>query len=349
MAIRAHKRPITIIQVAEECGVSTQTVSRVINNRPDVSAETRQRILDAIRRLNYQPNALARSLIHRRTQSIGVVTSGIDYYGPSRILVGIEQQASKMGYSLMLNLLHDPATFDQHAILGGLVSRQVDGIIWAVPEIENNLHWVSDKLAKLSLPVLFINAHLLRNALTVRIDNRQGGRLATQHLIEQGCQKIGLITGPLDWVESIERKNAWQETMRRAGLPTDDKHIVYGDWSPQSGEQAMHRLLQQCPTLDAVFVSNDQMALGALKAVNELGRQVPQDIAIVGFDDIPEASFFQPPLTTIRQPLHELGLLAVQKLVHLISKEETSSEKEMPETEVLLPELIIRRSSVFPS
>ncbi|MFN8443410.1 MAG: LacI family DNA-binding transcriptional regulator [Caldilineaceae bacterium] len=349
MARRAHKRQITIIQVAEACGVSTQTVSRVINNRPDVSDETRQRILEAIRRLNYQPNALARSLIHRRTHTIGVVTSGIDYYGPSRILVGIEEQASSMGYSLLLHLLHDPATVDHQDTLGGLISRQVDGIIWAVPEIGNNLYWVSERLPKLTFPIVFLNAHLLKEAIRVRIDNLRGGQLATQHLIEQGRREIGLITGPLDWVEAVERKRAWQRTIHAAGLSADEGHIVNGDWSPQSGERAMHQLLQQCPKLDAVFVSNDQMTLGALKAVNELGRRVPHDIAMVGFDDIPEASYFQPPLTTIRQPLHDLGVQAVQKLVHLILNEEAYQQEKTIEANILLPELVIRRSSVIPT
>lgn len=346
MSSRDSKRRITIIQVAEACNVSTQTVSRVINNRTDVSAETRQRILEAINRLNYQPNALARSLIHRRTNTIGVVTSGIDYFGPSSILMGIEQQASRMGYSLSLNLLHDPASTDGHEMLSGLISRQVDGIIWAVPEIGNNLSWVSEKLTRLSLPILFINATSPYAATTVRIDNRMGSKLAVEHLLQQGRKSVGLITGPLDWLEATERKIGWHETLLVNHIAPKEEWIAPGDWSARSGEAAMHRLLQQCPELDAVFVSNDQMALGALKAASELGKRVPHDLAIVGFDDIPEASYFQPPLTTVHQPLRELGVHALKLLIQLINEEAESTQSAAIEPALLLPELVIRRSSV---
>lgn len=346
MSSRDAKRPITIIQVAEACNVSTQTVSRVINNRPDVSPATRQRVLEAINRLNYQPNALARSLIHRRTNTIGVVTSGIDYFGPSSILMGIEQQASRMGYSLSLTLLHNPAATDGHEMLSGLVSRQVDGIIWAVPEIGDNLGWVAEKLERLSLPILFLNARSVKNATTIRIDNHHGSKVAVEHLLQQAHKKIGFITGPLDWLEAVERKKGWHDTLLANGITPCDDWIALGDWSARSGEQAMHQLLQQCPDLDAVFISNDQMALGALKAASELGRQVPQQLAIVGFDDIPEASYFQPPLSTIHQPLRELGVNAVKMLIQLIDEENGEAHSPTLQPMLLLPELVIRKSSL---
>lgn len=346
MARRADRQRVTIIHVAQACDVSTQTVSRVINNRTDVSPATRQRVLDAIQRLNYQPNALARSLIHRRTNTLGVVTSGIDYFGPSSILMGIEQEASRMGYSLSLSLLHDLEAKDNHDILDGLVSRQVDGIIWALPEVGSNLSWVSEKLPRLSLPILFLNARSLSGGITVRIDNREGSRLAVRHLIEQNRRRIGIITGPLHWMEASERRNGWRDTLLAAEMIPSDEMIVEGDWSARSGEAAMHQLLQQCPMLDAVFVSNDQMALGALKAASELGRRVPQDLAIVGFDDIPEASYFQPPLTTIHQPLRELGVRAVKILIQRITSDVDVPSSDLTQPTLLSPELVVRQSSV---
>jgi DNA-binding LacI/PurR family transcriptional regulator len=341
-----HKR-ITIKQVALEAGVSTQTISRVINDRPDVAPETRQRVLDVIDRLGYQPSALARSLIRRRTQTLGVVIAGLRYIGPSRTLNGITGRAEEMDYSLLLKKLPRFDTGDDvGTILNALLARQVDGIIWAVSEVGNNRDWLQDRLPNLSVPIIFLTMHPQEGLSIVAVDNYKGGRMATEHLIEQGYRHIGHIAGPLAWWEARQRKAGWQEALLDAGMGPSDNHWVAGNWSSESGEQAIHQLFNQYPEMDAVFVANDQMALSVLQFARQKGLSVPQDLAVVGFDAIPEAAYFCPPLTTLRQNLHQLGSLATKQVIHMIEVSRKPEISYEPESIWLKPELIIRQSSV---
>src|SRR5215216_34619 len=229
-------RQVTISQVAKEAGVSSQTVSRVINNRQEITPETRQHVQEVIKRLGYQPNAIARSLIQRRSHTLGVVTSGLEYYGPSHILVGVEQGANRVGLSILLNLIHQPETTDIGSIVNGLVSRQVEGIIWAVPEIDNNRSWFRENLPQLSIPIVFLSTQPMENLNVVEIDNRHGAYIATQHLLEKGYRKIGLLAGPLTWWAARERRGGWQDALTDAGIPSGDEWIVEGNWSAESGE-----------------------------------------------------------------------------------------------------------------
>ena len=339
---------VTITQVALEAGVSTQTVSRVINNRPDVSPETRQRVQEIIQRLGYQPNAIARSLIRRRSHTLGVVATGLEYYGPSRTVVGIEQRANELGYSLLLNLLHQPETDNVERLLLGLLARQVDGIIWAVPEIGNNRAWLPRKLSHMSAPVIFLSMQPQANLSVVAVDNWHGGRLATEHLLSQGYRRIGHITGPLDWWEARERRRGWADALTAAGLAAEASCVVEGNWSTGSGERGLRQLLEQCPDIEAVFAGNDQMALGVLQAARRLGRRVPEGLAVVGFDDIPEAAYFWPTLTTVRQELIDLGGTAVQKLAEMIEAKQQGTLEIQPEIVLLQPQLVVRESSTAP-
>jgi LacI family transcriptional regulator len=182
--------------------------------------------------------------------------------------------------------------------------------------------------------------------LVVANDNRSGGAQATQHLLDQGRRTIGLITGPLNWWEARERYAGWKDTLLRAGLEPSPSLVVEGDWSAPSGERGMRTLLTQRPDIDAVFACNDQMALGALIAARVLGRQVPQDLAIVGFDNIPESAYFWPPLTTVYQRLVDVGRTAVQVLHKLIEAGQQGEESTGHATIMLKPELVIRQSSL---
>ena len=343
----AAKRRVTIKQVAEEAGVSVQTVSRVINDRPDVAATTRQRILEIIDRLGYQPSHIARSLIQGHSCTLGLVGYGLEYFGPSRILSGLERAANELGYSLLLSLMRDPAP-DGPQITRDMLSHHVDGIIWMIPETDTNRSWKTEELARFALPMVFLDTPPARDLSVVNIDNRTGGRLATRHLIEFGYRQIGLISGPDDWWSwaARQRELGWRDALQEAGLRAQDSLIVKGDWSAASGERGLLRLREQHPHIDAVFACNDQMALGALKAARELGLQVPQDFALVGYDDIPEAAYFCPPLTTIRQDLHELGRCAVRELGRLIDGYAQDEEANVQPASVLLqPELIVRAST----
>jgi LacI family transcriptional regulator len=193
------KKRVTIKEVAQAAGVSTQTVSRVLNDRPDVSDETREKIRSIIDDMGYSPNVLARSLIQGRSNTIGVVGYGLGYYGPSRVVTGIERRANELGFTLLFSLLRDPDTDDGKRIFDNLLARQVDGMIWAVPEIGSNRQWVSETQDYHPCPVVFINMEHTDNVAVTAIDNREGGRMATNHLLRQGYRRIGIITGPPSW------------------------------------------------------------------------------------------------------------------------------------------------------
>jgi LacI family transcriptional regulator len=338
-------RQVTISQVAREAGVSSQTVSRVINNRQEITPETRQRVQEVIRRLGYQPNVLARSLIQRRSHTLGVVTSGLQYFGPSHILIGLEQGANQAGLSILLNLIHQPESQNIGPIINGLLSRQVEGIIWAVPEIDNNRLWFRENLDQLPVPVIFLSTQPRENLNVVEIDNRHGAYIATQHLLERGYRRIGHIAGPLTWWAASERRRGWQDALTAAGVRLDENWLVEGNWSAESGERGLRDLLQKFPDVQAVFACNDQMALGLMRAARSLGKRIPEDLAVVGFDDIPECAFYYPPLTTIRQGLYELGHVAVQTFMKLRQTEQHDDGNPTAHTVMLQPQLVIREST----
>src|SRR5215216_2158274 len=338
-------RQVTISQVAKEAGVSSQTVSRVINNRQEITPETRQHVQEVIKRLGYQPNAIARSLIQRRSHILGVVTSGLEYYGPSHILIGVEQGANQAGLSIHLNLIHKPESEDIGSIVNGLISRQVEGIIWAVPEIDDNRSWFRENLPQLSIPIVFLSTQPRENLNVVEIDNRYGAYIATQHLLEKGYRKIGLISGPISWWAASERRRGWQDALRDAGIPFGEDCVVEGNWSAESGERGLHALLQKFPEVQAVFACNDQMALGLMRAARRLGKRIPEELAVVGFDDIPESAFYQPPLTTIRQGLYELGQVAVQTFMKLRQIDQRDESVTAAQTVMLQPQLVVREST----
>jgi len=338
-------RQVTISQVAKEAGVSSQTVSRVVNNRQEITPETRQHVQEVIKRLGYQPNAIARSLIQRRSHTLGIVTSGLEYFGPSHLLIGVEQGANQAGLSILLNLVHQPETRYIGSIVNSLISRQVEGIIWAVPEIGDNRSWFRENLPQLAVPVVFLSTQPRENLNVVEIDNRHGAYMATQHLLERGYRKIGHIAGPLAWWAASERRRGWQDALTAAGVPFGDDQIVEGNWSAESGERGLHELLTKFPDVQAVFACNDQMALGLMRAARSLGKRIPEDLAVVGFDDIPESAFYYPPLTTVRQGLYELGHIAVQTFMKLRQAEQRDESVTTVHTVMLQPQLVIREST----
>ncbi|TET35691.1 MAG: LacI family transcriptional regulator [Anaerolineales bacterium] len=341
-----QKRRITIHQVADEANVSRQTVSRVINNRPDVAPETRRRVLEVIERLGYQPSAIARSLIQQRSYTIGIVTAGLKYIGPSRTLNGITKMAEEMGYGLLLKELHGFKTNNVDPLLQWFLSRQVDGIIWAVPEVGENRDWLKDQLPDLPVPLIFLTMRLQEGLSIVSVDNYLGGRMATEHLIEQGKRNIGHLSGPLDWWEARQRKKGWLDALRDADMEAGDECSSEGNWSSRSGEKAFRQLLGQYPNMDAVFVGNDQMALSVIQIACQDGIKIPDELAIVGFDGIPDSAYYWPPLTTVNQDQYRLGFTAVQTLVETIEAWQQGETDLEPKTVIIEPELSIRESTV---
>jgi LacI family transcriptional regulator len=334
----------TIKHVAKAAGVSTQTVSRVINDRPDVSPETRERIQQIIEDLDYRPSALARSLIQQRSFTLGVVTAGLKFIGPSRTLNGMTHKAEELNYALLLEELPRFDTENIKPLLQNLIAHHVDGIVWAVPEVGDNRRWVDEILKDVPVPVVFLTMQPRAGVTTVSIDNYSGGVLATQHLISRGYRKIGHISGPLDWWEARQRKQAWQETMAKAGMKAGERQVAESNWSSSSGEPAFTQLLQSYPEMEAVFVANDQMALSVLQTAHRKGIKIPGDLAVIGFDNILESGYFWPALTTINHEQHELGCRAIQELVAQIEALQRN-EKIEPLNILLSTELVVRETT----
>ena len=339
------KEKITIKDVARVAGVSTQTVSRVLNNRSDVSADTRMRVQEIITSLGYSPNVFARNLSRGRSNTLGVIGFGLIYFGSSSVLTGVESKANELGFSLTLSLIDIIEPTRVENILYDFLSRRVEGIIWAVPADINNFDWLEEKFSKIHTPIVYINKGPTDSDFVSALDNRLGGKLATEHLIAQGYQRIGIITGPSSWWEAQERLAGWREAVTAAGYVDIDSLIVEGGWDPPSGDVGLHTLLDRDPDIDAIFVSNDQMALGALQAARRLDLNIPNDLGIVGFDDIPEAAYFYPSLTTMRQDTRKLGAMAVDRISALIQAQQIGETLE-PDISWLEPRLIVRKSSV---
>jgi LacI family transcriptional regulator len=337
---------VTLQDVAARAGVSAKSVSRVVNRQGEISEATRTRIQAVIDELGYRPNSVARSLLRQRTNTLAAVAWGIEYFGPSRTITGIEQQAEELGYSVFLILVREPEKHEHKEILDALVSRRVDGIVWAVPEVGENRSWLNAGWLRQLPPIAFLSMSALPGVRVVAVNNRGGARTATDHLIQRGRRKIGIITGPMAWWEARERYEGWKGAIESRGLSVWDHLIAESYWSSAGGERAMRELLQRAPDIDGVFASSDQIALGALRAIAESGKRVPEDIAIVGFDNMPESEYFRPPLTTMQQGLADAGRAAVRAVHHMI---EARGEAPRTPSELVMtiePELIIRSSAI---
>ncbi len=341
-----RNQKVTIKDVAEAAGVSTQTVSRVINFRPDVSPETKERVQKVIEELGYSPNVIARSLVRGRSNTLGVVGWGLGYYGPTNILKGIEQKTHELGFSLLLSLIDDFEPSRINDIANNLLSRQVDGIIWAVPGNDRMVGQLSSKFKHVSVPIVYINKSKRADDIIVALDNHYGARLATEHLLNQGYSCVGIITGPSDWWEAQRREEGWREMMEARFANNLDMLKVIGDWSAASGASGLRELIAKYPEIDAIFACNDQMALGALQAARDLGINVPKELGIVGFDDVPEAAYFYPSLTTIRQNAETIGAMAVDQMCNIISAQQ-EGETYKPDVIWAKPRLIVRNSSIL--
>ena len=326
----------TLYDVAESAGVSYQTVSRVINGSPHVSPQTLERVQAAIRKLDYQPNRAARTLASRRSNTLEVVFFGITLYGPTRMLTGVERSARELGYQLIYSNVEDDDPRVVEAAINSLSEHLVDGAIMITPVQDP----IFDDLIKVCRDVPFVQLDAPPDAKTpsVVIDQAYGSRLVTQHLIDCEHRHIAEISGPMYWHDAIARHKSWLATLERNGLAAGES--IEGDWTAESGYQAARMLLKRNSTFTAIVAGNDQMALGAMRALREQGLNIPGDVSIVGFDDIPEAAYFEPPLTTVRQDFAALGKQSVEYLVEMIREREVAIHQR-----VLYPTLIERSST----
>ena len=338
------RKRVTIKDVAQTAGVSTQTVSRVMNKFSYVSDETRCRVEEVVEQLGYRPSTLARSLSQQRSYTLGVVTYGLKYIGPSRTLNGIADKADELGYMLLMKEINNFDTTRKDEIIDSLLARQVDGILWAAPEIGDNHAGIEERLQKIPVPVLFLAMQPRAGVSSMAMDNYQGAVMAVQHLLDCGRRKIGHIAGPQDWWEAQERKRGWYETLKAAGFEASEQHCVEGTWSSSSGERAFIKLLESFPNMDSVFVANDQMALSVLREACRRKIKIPEQLAVIGFDDIPEAAFFYPSLTTISQDLQLLGDQAVQIIVEMIQTRQMN-QPVIARSRFIQPTLVVRESS----
>jgi LacI family transcriptional regulator len=334
---------ITIKEIAKIAGVSIQTVSRVINDKGEVSPETRKHIQDIINQYGYKPSAIARSLSQQRSYTIGVVTAGLKYIGPSTILNGITDEADEHGYTLILKKLPRFNTEDVKPIFEALIAHHVDGIIWAVPEVGDNQKWIKDQSISLPLPLIFLTAPPRSDVPSIDYDNYLGGRMATEHLLQQGYRRIGHISGPLDWFSARQRKKGWEDALQEAGIVPQDMPCVEGNWSSASGVPAFNSFMAGGLKIDALFVANDQMAYSILQMACKNGIQVPNELAVVGFDGLPEAEFTWPPLTTIYQDLHALGSIAVKEIISIIESQHDGENDIKVHQRILQPQLVSER------
>lgn len=328
----------TIHDVAHHSGVSIQTVSRVVHGDVHVSKQTRQRVLKVIDELNYQPNRAAQSLVTRRSHVLEVIAFGTDYYGPSNMVINIERAARSLGYDLFFSGIPEITPEQIRKAVDSLGGKLVDGMIVITPILGLSY----DDLSALchGSPLVLIDIEQGTSAPSVVIDQYHGGWLATQHLIDLRHQLICEISGPLNWFGARARSQGWRQTMQNAGL--EPGLSVQGDWTAVSGYQAAVRLLAEGVPFTGLVVGNDSMALGAISALRERGLRVPEDVSVVGFDDIPESAFFNPPLTTIHQDFNALGKQCVEYLVSLIDQPETPLHQR-----VLKPQLVVRQSAQF--
>jgi DNA-binding LacI/PurR family transcriptional regulator len=327
-------RAVVMADVAKLAGVSLQTVSRVINDSPHVRAETRVRVQDAMRKLEYRPNPVARALVTGRSRTLGVVSFDTTLYGPASTLFGIERAAHEADYFVSIVSLRSLTSASVVSAVERLRDQGVDGILVVAPQesaTQALLHLPED------VPVVAAEAGPDDSVPLVAVDQVEGARLATQHLLELGHKTVWHISGPSDWLEAEDRVNGWRQTLDAVGASAPP--VLVGDWSARAGHELGRQLVER-DDVTAVFVANDQMALGLLRTLHEAGRRIPGDISVVGFDDIPEAAYFTPPLTTVRQNFNEMGRRSL-----LLLLEQIESGVRVPRRETVPPELIVRAST----
>ncbi|MCW4385226.1 LacI family DNA-binding transcriptional regulator [Salinibacterium sp. SYSU T00001] len=325
-------RAPNIRDVARLAGVSYQTVSRVLNDSPNIRPSTRERVRQVIDELGYQPNQAARALVTNRSRTIGVLSGDTAHYGPTTSVHAIEVAARQSGYRVMIT----NTASDYDSIRSGLDFlrvQAVEAIVIIAPQVR-----VFDAIADIGLTIPFVTLDSTRRdtSHSMSVDQFAGGRLATRHLIDLGHREIEHIAGPRDWIEADARMRGFLHEINEAELNT--RPPILGDWTADFGYHAGREMLRH-PDFSAVFCANDQMALGLIHALHEGGMRVPQDVSVVGFDDIPDAAYFWPPLTTVRQDFAEIGRRSLAIILDELRGSTGASHEQ------IAPELVVRGST----
>jgi DNA-binding LacI/PurR family transcriptional regulator len=337
MNTRPHKP--TIKDIARDLGVSVSTVSRALRGMPDVNPQTLKLVLRHAEKVDYQPNMAALSLVKKQTHTIGVIVPNLDYFCSTAIR-GIDEAALEAGYTVMICQSNE--SYGREVVnTQRLMSSSMDGLIVSLSNETNNVDHFKRLLQK-EIPIVFFDrTHVDLNASNVVLDNAFGGEQAVQHLIEQGCKKIVLLRSHATVSVSTLRENGYRAAHQKADLVVDESLIVHCDFNQDSAYRATQQLLTR--TLpDAIFTVSDRLALGAMLALKERGLRIPEDVAIVGFNDEPIMSLMTPKLSSVTQPAFEMGRRATRLFIEQIHAE----GKPDVETIVLKPQLMIRESSL---
>jgi DNA-binding LacI/PurR family transcriptional regulator len=330
-------RPPVMADVARLAGVSHQTVSRVLNEHPNVRPLTRERVLAAIRELAYRPNAAARTLVTRRTHTLGVITADTMLYGPTSMLYGFERAAAHDAYFVSVASL--PA-LDRRSMLDAVerfLGQGIEGII-VIATVDTAVAALGHVPPE--VPLVAVGCGTRASVTSVAIDNAAGAAAATRYLLGLGHKTVYHLAGPLSCLDAKERVDGWRQALREAGA--DEPAVLAGDWSASSGYELGGQLAADSG-LTAVFCGNDTMALGVIRALTERGLRVPGDVSVVGFDDVPEAGYYLPPLSTVRQDFGELGRHALSTLIDRMSGAIPAGRRVR-----VAPELIVRASAAPP-
>lgn len=336
MSEQQFSRGPAMRDVAAAAGVSAQTVSRVLNDHPNVQESTRRRVLAVVEDLGYRRNNTARALVTGRSKTIGVLTLATNNYSRSSLALGVELGAREAGYTVnsVTSSLSVQGLTDA---VSRLVFQGVDGIIIAAP-----LQDAAEKIGKITARIPTVNTDGSSNMGDgkVGVDQDIAAVMATKHLLELGHKTVWHVAGPVEWSDAASRLTSWRRTLKEAGCEVPPE--LHGDWSPESGYQN-GLILGRMPEVTAILVASDEMAFGVLRALSELGRRVPEDVSVVGIDDIDLAAFSSPPLTTIRQSFEDTGRRAVQRLVAQIAHPELARTPEL-----VAPTLVVRASTAPP-
>jgi DNA-binding LacI/PurR family transcriptional regulator len=331
-------RALVMSDVAARAGVSHQTVSRVINGHPNVAPQTRERVEQAIRELGYRPNTAARALVTGSTRTIGFVTVNMNQYGPAQTLVGLERAARAAGYSLSVTVLDEATADAMRDAVDRFVAQSVDAVL-ALATYDDAVEALH--LVHTPLPLVTVQSGGAIEEPAVGVDQVAGARLATRHLLDLGHRTVHHVTGPADSQEARDRIQGWRAELAAAGAA--EPVCAHGDWTPSSGYEAGRQLAarrREGEEITAVFLANDQMAMGLLAALHEEGLEAPRDVSVVGFDDLPEAPYLTPPLTTVRQDFAELGHRAVELVLARLAGQELHPQP--------VPPVLLVRSSTGP-
>jgi len=323
--------------IAAKLGVSESTVSRAINNKPGVGEDTKQKILNLARRYNYQPNLLARNLARQESNMIGLILPDISSLFYSEVTRAIQDIATKHGYQVMV-CNTDSDEKRESAYIEWLQGNKIAGIIFLGNGLANN------KIINLGLsgyPIVLANRLVEEVMLpSVIIDNNTGAFEATKHLLERGHKRIALINGPKDNLTAQNRFRGYREALKEYNLDYDPKLIINKDWSRECGYQGFLELLNLEEPPTAIFAANDLISVGVIEAIKMGGYLIPEEIAVVGFEDTIVTSIIEPPLTTVAQPMYELGSNSAKKLFSLIEDEDIEEN-----IEILTSKLIVRKST----